>query len=227
MPELTPTILSHFALFRFTESYWQLDAQERGEFQQNWLSGLRQATDGLDIYQVFPTAADDILIWSTVSVEETCDTSRLFERYARATNPHRHLISPSTVLWGYSRPSEYSRAKSSRAIDPLSQTRKPYLVIYPFTKTTGWYLMSAEARQGMMNEHIRIGKQHTEIDQMLLYSFGVQDQEFVVVYEMEDLSAFSNLVRELRSTEARRFTQQDTPLHTAIYHPAEETLALF
>ncbi len=78
-----------------------------------------------------------------------------------------------------------------------------------------------------MNEHIRIGKQYPEIAQVLLYSFGVQDQEFVVVYEMEDLRLFSQLVQELRSTEARRFTARDTPQHTASYHPAEETLALF
>ena len=81
--------------------------------------------------------------------------------------------------------------------------------------------MSREARQGMMNEHIRIGIQ------LLLYSFGVQDQEFVVVYEMDDLHQFSDLVNELRSSEARRYTLRDTPLHTAIYHPADETLALW
>jgi chlorite dismutase len=88
-------------------------------------------------------------------------------------------------------------------------------------------LMSREARQGMMNEHIRIGKQYEEITQLLLYSFGVQDQEFVVVYEMDDIQRFSDLVNELRSTEGRRYTLRDTPLHAAIYHPAEETLALW
>jgi hypothetical protein len=41
----------------------------------------------------------------------------------------------------------------------------------------------------MMNEHIRIGKQYREITQLLLYSFGLQDQEFVVVYETDDLAA--------------------------------------
>ncbi|NIR65414.1 MAG: chlorite dismutase family protein [candidate division Zixibacteria bacterium] len=87
--------------------------------------------------------------------------------------------------------------------------------------------MGREARQGMMNEHIRIGKQYSEIKQLLLYSFGVQDQEFVVVYEMDDLQQFSDLVQELRSSEARRFTLRDTPLYTAIYHPAEETLSIW
>jgi len=87
--------------------------------------------------------------------------------------------------------------------------------------------MSREVRQGMMNEHIRIGKQYPEILQLLLYSFGLQDQEFVVVYETPDLSRFSDLVYELRDSEARRYTLRDTPLVTAVYHPAEETLALW
>lgn len=67
-----------------------------------------------------------------------------------------------------------------------------------------------------MNEHIRLGKGYPQIKQLLLYSFGLQDQEFVVVCEMEDLPLFSDLVHELRSTEARRHTERDTPLITAI-----------
>ena len=141
--------------------------------------------------------------------------------------PYRHLIEQKDSLWGFTRPSQYSKARSKQEIDPFAETRKPYLIIYPFSKTTEWYLMSREARQGMMNEHIRIGKQYEDISQLLLYSFGLQNQEFVVVYETDDLTRFSDLVNELRDTEARRYTLRDTPLHTAIYHPAEETLALW
>jgi chlorite dismutase len=79
----------------------------------------------------------------------------------------------------------------------------------------------------MMNEHIRLGKSYTEISQLLLYCFGLQDQEFVVVYEADDLVQFSELVRELRNTDGRLFTERDTPLYTAIYHSAEETMSLW
>jgi chlorite dismutase len=166
-------------------------------------------------------------VWSAIPIEQTCDTAEFFEHYARVTNPHRAFIAPTTTLWGYTRPSQYTKARSTQEIDPFAETRKPYLVLYPFVKTIDWYLMSRDARQGMMNEHIRMGKQYPEITQLLLYSFGVQDQEFVVVYETEDLTMFSDLVTTLRGSEARRYTLRDTPLHTAIYHPAEETLALW
>jgi chlorite dismutase len=73
-----------------------------------------------------------------------------------------------------------------------------------------------------MNEHIKLGKQYPEIKQLLLYSFGLQDQEFVVSYEMEDLAQFSDLVKGLRETEGRRHTLFDTPVITGVHRTVEE-----
>jgi chlorite dismutase len=228
MPEETPRTLNHFALFAFKDAYWSLNSEARLQFHQHWLAGLRAASQKVDIYQVFPSESEaDLLVWSALPAEDKCATANFFQHFARATNPFRAYLHASTTLWGYTRPSQYTKTRSAQEIDPFAETRKPYLVMYPFVKTSDWYLMSRETRQGMMNEHIRIGKQYEDITQLLLYSFGVQDQEFVVVYETDDLARFSDLVNELRSTEARRFTLRDTPLHTVIYHPAEETLALW
>ena len=228
MPEETPRTLNHFALFAFKDAYWALAAEARAEFHQAWLAGLRAAARKVDVYQVFPSESGaDLLVWSAVPAEDKNSAAGFFERFARATNPFRAYLQISAILWGYTRPSEYTKTRSAQEIDPFAEARRPYLVVYPFVKTTEWYLKSREARQGMMNEHIRIGKQYESISQLLLYSFGVQDQEFVVVYETDDLPRFSDLVNELRSTEGRRYTERDSPLHAAIYHPAEETLALW
>ncbi len=228
MPEETLRTLNHFALFAFKDAYWSLSTDARTAWQREWLSGLRTIAHKIDVYQVFPAESSaDLLVWSAVSIAEGCDTARFFEHFARVTNPHRAYLRISTTLWGFTRQSQYTRTRSTQEIDPFAETRQPYLVVYPFVKTTDWYLMSREARQGMMNEHVRVGKQYEDITQLLLYSFGVQDQEFVVVYETGDLMRFSDLVNELRSVEGRRYTLRDTPLHTAIYHPAEETLALW
>jgi chlorite dismutase len=77
----------------------------------------------------------------------------------------------------------------------------------------------------MMMGHIKVGKQYKEITQLLLYSFGLQDQEFVVVYETHDITRFMELVNELRATEVRRYTARDWPLHTGIHQPDAEALA--
>ncbi len=226
MPEQTPRTLNHFSLYAFTDVYWSLDVKARALFHADWLTGLRSAAHNVDMYQNTDSQAD-LLVWCALAADEPCDTSTFFEKQAKATTPFRRLIRPVQSLWGFTRPSQYTKTRSAQEIDPFAETRMRYLVMYPFTKTAEWYLMSRETRQGMMNEHIRIGKQYEDIKQLLLYSFGLQDQEFVVVYETDNLPRFSDLVNELRDTEARRHTSLDTPVHTAVYHPAEETLRLW
>lgn len=229
MSESTPRTLNHYALVAFTPEYWALGSAERESLQRSWLGDLRRAARMVAVYQVFPAEhGTDLCVWTAVDAEAAEAAQEYFAAFARATNPHRRHLRLTETLWGYTKPSQYSRAqRSTQEIDPFAERRLTYLVIYPFVKTTEWYLKPREERQRMMNEHIRVGKQYPEISQLLLYSFGVQDQEFVVVYEMEDLPQFSDLVAELRGTEARLFTVRDTPLHTCIWRPAEETLALF
>jgi chlorite dismutase len=220
--------LNHFAFFAFTEAYWTLDTEQRAAFRSSLLEGLRAAASQVDVYQVFPARAEhDFVVWSALPAEEGCNAATFFEGFARAVNPHRRLIRPVNTLWGFTKPSQYSKGRSPQEIDPFATERKRYLVGYPFVKTMDWYLMSRDARQGMMNEHIRVGHQYPEIKQLLLYSFGLQDQEFIVVYETDDLAMFSDLVNELRATEARRYTERDTPIFTAVYHQAETTLGLW
>jgi chlorite dismutase len=226
MSEQTPRTLNHFSQLVFTDRYWSLDGDAKAAFQKDWLAGLQSAAQTVDIFQNTESKAD-LLVWCAFPANEPCSTSTFFEKLAKTTTPYRHLIRPVDSLWGYTHPSQYTKTRSTQEIDPFAATRMRYLVMYPFAKTAQWYLMSREARQGMMNEHIRIGKQYEDIKQLLLYSFGLQDQEFVVVYETDDLPHFSDLVNELRDTEARRYTLQDTPVTTAIYRPAAETLALW
>jgi chlorite dismutase len=233
MPELTPRILNHFAFFKFKDAHFALPSRERRAFHAAWLAGLRDAAEQVEVYQVYPAEMSaDLLVWSALNIPEPeqgeeLATAGFFTRFARVTNPQRGLVEPVHTLWGFTKPSQYTKTRSNQEIDPFAAARKPYLVMYPFVKTIDWYLMSREARQGMMNEHIKVGKEYPEIAQLLLYSFGLQDQEFIVVYETGDLGHFSDLVYQLRDTEARRYTERDAPLFTAIYHPPEETLALW
>jgi chlorite dismutase len=104
--------------------------------------------------------------------------------------------------------------------------RARYLIVYPFTKTTEWYLTSREIRQGSMNEHMRVGHTYPQVRQLLAYSFGLDDQDFLVAYETDELPAFSALVRDLRATESRRSTLRDTPILLGIHRPAAEIVEL-
>jgi chlorite dismutase len=123
-------------------------------------------------------------------------------------------------------PSQYVRKPTEQEQSLFSGERSRYLVVYPFTKSTDWYLLSKEARQGVMNEHMRVGHDYPTIRQALAYSFGLDSQDFVVAYETDDLVDFGDLVRALRATESRRSTVSDTPILLGVHRPIDEILTL-
>jgi chlorite dismutase len=73
---------------------------------------------------------------------------------------------------------------------------------------------------------MKLGRRYPMVRQALAYSFGLDDQDFIVAYETDDLPAFGDLVRELRSTESRRSTVRDTPILLGIRRPVDELGAL-
>jgi chlorite dismutase len=123
-------------------------------------------------------------------------------------------------------PSQYVKKQTEQEQSLLTGERSRYLIVYPFTKSSDWYLLSREARQGVMNEHMRVGHDYPTVRQALAYSFGLDDQDFVVAYETDDLAAFGELVRELRGTESRRSTVSDTPILLGIRRPVAEILTM-
>ena len=129
-------------------------------------------------------------------------------------------------LFGLTRPSMYTKRRSSQEQALEAPSRLKYLVVYPFVKTTEWYLMTQEARQGLMNEHMRVGHEYADVRQVLLYTTGLDDQEFIVAYETDRLERHQQLVIDLRSTEVRRYTLRDTPIFTAVHRPLDVALAL-
>lgn len=101
---------------------------------------------------------------------------------------------------------------------------KPYLFVYPFVKTRPWYALSLEERRRMMGEHIRAGLKYPNVTLNTTYSFGIDDQEFVVAFESDNVADFLDLVQELRETEASSYTLRDTPMFTCVAQPLEDIL---
>jgi chlorite dismutase len=213
-----------YLTFKCDRSWRLLPEATRCEGRAEFLTELARTPDiPANLYSTLGLKTDaDLLLWRLgAGPQELQDSlSRLLltglGRYLEVTHTFNGLI----------RASKYVRRPTTQEQAILELERQPYLIVYPFTKTIEWYLMSQEARQGMMNEHIRIGHDFPTIRQLLVYSTGLDDQEFIVAYETEDLDAFQALVIALRSTEARRYTLRDTPIFTGIHRPAAESLAL-
>jgi len=167
-------------------------------------------------------AGTDLLIWRlapSLDALETAAAAVLRSGLGRWLTVRESLV-------GLIQPSQYVRNPTSQEQSLFEGERSTYLVVYPFTKSTDWYLMGRDARQGIMNEHMRIGHGYPQVRQLLAYSFGLDDQDFIVAYETDDLPGFVDLVRELRGSDSRRSTVRDTPILTAVHRPIGEILRL-
>jgi chlorite dismutase len=138
------------------------------------------------------------------------------------TDLGKHLKVAYTLL-GMTRSSQYNPNHPPKEAD-WNLSHK-YLVVYPFTKTTEWYQMPYDERRSVMKLHVEVGRKHSEkVSQRLLYSYGIDDHEFVVSYYMNDLEDFVQLVMDMRETESRRHTKNDLPIFTCTHVSAEEAL---
>jgi len=135
-------------------------------------------------------------------------------------------LSAAITMVGLTRPSQYVKRPTTQEQSLFEGERSRYLVVYPFVKSTDWYLTPQAERQEAMRGHMKVGHRYPEVRQLLAYSFGLDDQEFIVAYETDDLIRFQDLVRELRETESRRATVRDTPIITGIHRPIGEVLAM-
>lgn len=129
------------------------------------------------------------------------------------------------TLFGITRASQYHSKASPK--ESMFGSPHKYLVVYPFTKTVEWHLLPFEERRSIMKAHVDVGRKYSEtISQMLLYSFGIDDHEFIVSYQMDSLEDFQTLVMDMRTTESRRYTHNDLPIFTCIHMPLGEALEM-
>lgn len=221
---MSDTLFVQYLTLKTDPAWRRLSNEDRRRGREEFAKELETAQDvTTHAYSTLGLKSDaDLFLWR-MSTDPDClqeSLSRLLMtglgRYLDLTHSFFGLVGQST----------YVRRQDSQEQAIYEKDRQKYLIVYPFSKTTEWYLMSKDARQGMMNEHIRIGHEYPMVRQLLVYSTGLDDQEFVVSYETDDLAAFQQLVIALRDTEARRYTLRDTPIFTCVYRPLAKTLEL-
>src|SRR3954452_16005028 len=99
-----------------------------------------------------------------------------------------------------------------------------YLIVYPMWKKREWYRLSGDERMAIMREHIAVARQFSGISTNTAYSFGLDDQEFVVAFDADDAMEFMDLVQELRATESSAYTESETPIFTCLHSSVERAL---
>ena len=131
-------------------------------------------------------------------------------------------IEPSQIYLSCSRKSVYSSQQKpgfEKDVVPLR-----YNIVYPFVKSREWYLLPFEKRKKMMDEHISIGRKFPSIRLNTSYSFGLDDQDFMLAFETDDLKSFQDLIIQLRETKVSRYIVKDTPMIVCVHKKIEQII---
>ena len=149
----------------------------------------------------------DFLFWfASQSIDEIQDViSKLY------LTVFGKYITPSRVYLSSTRPSTYAR-KGTLSSFVLGDEPKKFVVVYPFTKTREWYLISQEQRQKMMDQHINVSEKYPQVTLNTTYSFGIHDEDFMLAFECDNLRNFQNLIMDLRQTKVSAYVAVDTPM---------------
>ena len=209
-------------------SEWRrLPVRERDEQRAELAAAAASVTEArIHAYSLVGTRADaDVMLWLVAddlegirAAEGRLAATRL---WAWSTRPYAYLAARrrSQYLAGH----EHAGGEASRGT-PGPVGDLPYVVVYPMTKKRSWYALPAAERGRIMAAHFATGHRYPDIRIHTGYSFGIDDQEFVVAFETEDVRRFIALVAELRETESAAYTEKETPIFVGARMTLREAL---
>jgi chlorite dismutase len=216
----TATFLN-FSFFRLDPKWRWLNEIGKEEAAKEFSSLIEVANTKIKVrtYSTLGLREDsDLMLWMiSNSVEKTqVMTSKIY-----STVLGKYLL-PSYVFLSATRPSVYS----SKIMPGFMTDEQPlkYCIVYPFVKSREWYLLPFEERKKMMEEHILVGRKFPQVRLNTTYSFGLDDQDFMLAFETMDLMAFQELIIQLRETKVSKYIIRDTPMIVCVYKGVEDII---
>ena len=227
MAETTRRQFIKYSFFKIAPVWRRLPEELRYESKVKFAEAVTQISERMFTrsFSLVGLRGDaDFLLWQAADTLEEIQNSAA---QLWATSLGAYLTQPYSYL-AMTRRSQYVGAHTHAGQEGTGTRLRPgkseYFIVYPFLKTREWYLLPQEERQRMMNDHFTVGHKYPSVKINTTYSFGIDDQEFVVGFETDSPADFLDLVMDLRGVEGSLYTLRDTPIFTGIHKTIEDTL---
>ncbi len=216
-----------YTFYKLSPQWRRLPDEDRERSKAQFATVLAEFSDRMAIssYSLVGTRGDvDFMLWKVSpeleAVNELCAQLNRTELGGYLDTPYSYLAMTrrSPYVDDHRHEGQEGTSASMRMVG------RRYLFIYPFCKTHEWYQLPKEERQQLMEEHFRIGHKYPQVKISTAYSFGLDDQEFVLGFETDDPSGFLDLVMDLRESKARPYTLLDTPIFSCLNKPVQACL---
>ena len=218
----------NFAFYKLDPSFRRLPKERKEAAKKEFLGVVEEYDADSDMI---------VLSYTTVGIRADADImfwriSQDLEGFQKMTTRLYQTDLGSFLVPSYSYLSQTKRSMYQDMFNPEHEEdrthiipgKAKYLFIYPFVKTREWYLLTQFTRQGMMDEHIFVGNKYPSVKLNTSYSFGIDDQEFVVAFETDYPEDFVDLVMDLRETQGSLYVERDTPIFTCVATSLEDAI---
>ena len=201
-----------FTFFKLDPAWQRRDSAERAQDKREFLAACEDFAEdrSLRAYSTVGTRGDTDLM--LLSQSPNLDDIHTFHVVLAQSGLAKWAQIPHSYL-AQTKRSPYS---DSDARPEICTSERKYLFVYPLDKKREWYQLPMEEKRRVMKEHIDIGRSYPEVAINTSYSFGLDDQEFVVSFEGDDPGQFLDLVQELRGSESSAYTLRDIPIFTCV-----------
>jgi peroxiredoxin len=208
---MSETVYAFYPVFKATKSFRTLDVDDAAQEVENL---FKEWADGVLVRGVYSTvgfrADADLMLWLVgPSPESVQDALVAFGR----TQAGRAL----DLVWsfmGVVKPAEFTADHAPAFVK--GEPPKRFLNVYPFVRTPEWYLLPPEERAALLRQHGEIGREFPDVLANTTSAFGINDWEWILAFEADQLERITDCLRRLREAEARRYTKVETPFVTGI-----------
>ena len=172
---------------------------------------------GYDL-QGFRADADFMFWWVAPNSDDLQDLYAGFRRTCLG-----RLCEPVWSVMALHRPAEFNKSH----IPAFLAEEEPgaYVSVYPFVRSYDWYLLDPAERRRLLAEHGVMAREYPDVRANTVACFSLNDYEWILAFEADELHRIVDLMRHLRGAEARRHTRVEIPFYTGRRMPVRDLVA--
>jgi len=171
-------------------------------------------------YDVQGLRADaDYMFWWVAPSPD--DLQELYARFRRTA-----LGRASEPVWSVMalhRPAEFNKSHVPAFL--ADEEPRAYICVYPFVRSYEWYLLDAAERRELLTEHGLMAREYPDVRANTVACFALNDYEWMLAFEADELHRIVDLMRHLRGARARLHTRVEVPFYTGRRKPPDELVA--
>jgi len=172
------------------------------------------------LYDVTALRADaDLMIWWHACTAE--DLQGAYNEFRR-TAFGRQLSGVWSVM-ALHRPAEFNKSHIPAFL--ADEVARKYVCVYPFVRSYDWYLLEEGERRALLAEHGKMAREYPDVRANTVASFALNDYEWILAFEADELHRIVDLMRHLRGSQTRRHVREEVPFYTGTKRSVAELVS--